>query len=289
MRPYKKGILLAAIASILLGLENVITKFAYQESNFPTILVTRGVTMVLLAAAYLVITKKSFILEKENHTSLFIITIFSTISSFLFVYALKEVSATNASLLANMQPIFVILAGFILLGRAGNLKKSGYIAISLMIIAGFLITSKSFTNILNLNLGGIGDLLIIFSVLASGTSDVLVKKHFKKLNPALIVFYIYSISSILFISIFIRYLSLSSFSWWSILIGILHVSQAVLYYQSMKLIKVAKTSAIGLLVPITAIILGFILFKETMTLVQIMGMVILFLGFYILTKREEKE
>ncbi len=177
MDAYKKGILLAAIASILVGIETIITKFAYNESDFPTILVTRGLTIVLLTAVYIIATNKSFKLERENYSTMFIVSIFSIISSFLFIYALREVPAINASLLANIQPIFVIIAGFIILGKSGNLKKSSYMAITLMVIAGVLITSKSLTNILGLNLGSIGDLLIIFSVLASGTSDVLVKKN----------------------------------------------------------------------------------------------------------------
>ncbi|MEI6058502.1 MAG: DMT family transporter [archaeon] len=287
MDTYKKGVLLAAIASILLGTENIIIKFAYQQSNFQTILITRGITMILIAAIYIIVTKKSFRLETKDRASMFIIAIFSIISSFLFIYAIKEVTATNASILSTMQPVFIILAGLILLGKSGNLKKSSYIAIIFMIIAGLVITSKSFTNIINLNIWSIGELLIILSVLASGTADVLVKKHFKKLNPVLIVFYIYTISSLIFILMFAKHLSPLSFSWWAVVIGILHISQAVLYYQSIKLIKVAKVSAIGLLVPVTAILLAFIILKEVITLVQFIGMIILFIGFYILTKRKE--
>jgi drug/metabolite transporter (DMT)-like permease len=59
------------------------------------------------------------------------------------------------------------------------------------------------------------------------------------------------------------------------------------YYESMKRIKAAQVSAMELSTPFFAALSGFLILRELVTVMQIAGMVLLFVGVCFLSKKEE--
>ena len=59
------------------------------------------------------------------------------------------------------------------------------------------------------------------------------------------------------------------------------------YYESLKRIKAAQVGALELSTPFFAAILGFLVLGELVTIMQIIGILLLFVGIYYLSKKEE--
>ena len=72
-----------------------------------------------------------------------------------------------------------------------------------------------------------------------------------------------------------------------ILIGVIVGAGTILYYEGLKRIKAAQVSALELSTPFVAALLGFLILEELVTVMQIAGMVLLFVGVCFLSKKEE--
>jgi drug/metabolite transporter (DMT)-like permease len=72
-----------------------------------------------------------------------------------------------------------------------------------------------------------------------------------------------------------------------ILVGVIVGVGTILYYESMKRIKAAQVSAMELSTPFFAALLGFLILGEGVTILQILGMVLLFIGVCLLSRKEE--
>ena len=74
---------------------------------------------------------------------------------------------------------------------------------------------------------------------------------------------------------------------YQILVGVVVGVGTILYYESMKRIKAAQVSAMELSTPFFAALLAFLVLREGVTVMQISGMVLLFVGVCFLSKKEE--
>jgi len=61
----------------------------------------------------------------------------------------------------------------------------------------------------------------------------------------------------------------------------------ILYYEGLKRIKAVQVSALELSTPFFAALLGFLILGEWVTVMQISGMILLFIGVFFLSKKEE--
>ena len=91
--------------------------------------------------------------------------------------------------------------------------------------------------------------------------------------------------------IFIVYLSLKSSlvlsNIYQILVGVIVGAGTILYYESMKRIKAAQVCSMELSTPFFAALLAFLVLREGVTVMQISGLVLLFVGVCFLSKKEE--
>jgi len=60
-----------------------------------------------------------------------------------------------------------------------------------------------------------------------------------------------------------------------------------MYYEGLKRIKAAQVSALELSTPFFAALLGFLILKELVTVMQISGIVLLVVGVFLLSRKEE--
>ncbi len=270
------------------SLEPVFAKLAYANSDFLQISAIRAIVGALTALLYVFFTgTRNLKVTSKQLSKLFYIAIAGTIfADLLYFFALTKISVLNAVLLGHMQPIFFILIGFFFL-KEDKLTRFDYAGIFIMIIAAVLVTTRTLKNLFMIKLGTAGDIYVLLATVAWATTAIVMRKYLRGLDAGVITFYRYSIASV----IFIVYLSLKSSlvlsNIYQILIGVIAGAGTILYYESMKRIKAAQVSAMELSTPFFAALLGFLILREGVTVMRILGMVLLFLGVCLLSRKEE--
>ncbi len=289
MNAKKTGILAILGASIMWSLEPVFAKLAYANSDFLQTSAIRAIVVVLTALLYVLITgrrKKLKVTKKQFSKILYIAIVGTMIGDLLYFFALRTISVLNVVLIGHMQPIFVILMGFIFL-KEDKLTRFDYIGIFTMIIAALFVTTKTPENLFIMKLGTVGDIYVLLATVAWATTAIVTRKYLRELDAGVVTFYRYLIASVIFVVYFSLVSSLVLSNIYQILIGVVVGAGTILYYESMKRIKAAQVSAMELSTPFFAALLGFLILREGVTVMQISGMVLLFVGVCFLSKKEE--
>jgi drug/metabolite transporter (DMT)-like permease len=184
-----------------------------------------------------------------------------------------------------MQPISIILIVFFFL-REDKLTKFDYLGIFTMIIAGLLVTTRTPDNLAKIKLGTIGDVYVVLATVAWATTAIAMRRYLRQIDAGVITFYRFSIAA----TAFVIYLSLTSSlalsSIYQILVGLVVGVGTILYYEGLKRIKAAQVSALGLSTPFFAALFGFLILAELVTVMQILGIGLLVVGIYLLSKKE---
>jgi drug/metabolite transporter (DMT)-like permease len=80
--------------------------------------------------------------------------------------------------------------------------------------------------------------------------------------------------------------SLQILNIYQILIGIVVGVGIIFYYEGLKRLKAMQVSSLELATPFFGSVLGFIALGERVTIMQIFGILIMFVGVYLLAKKE---
>ncbi|MHC4535192.1 MAG: DMT family transporter [Planctomycetota bacterium] len=288
MNSKKTGILAIVGASVMWSLEPILAKLAYANSDFLQTSAIRAIVVVLTALLYVLITgaRKLRISKNQFSTILYIAIAGTLIGDLLYFFALTKISVLNAVMIGHMQPIFIVLIGFFFL-KEDKLTKFDYAGIFIMIVAGVFVTTKTVENLTMIKLGTIGDIYVLMATAAWATTAIVTRKYLRGLNAGVLTFYRYLIASGVFVVYLLFKSSLAVSSIHQILIGIIVGIGTILYCESMKRIKAAQVSAMELSTPFFAALLGFLVLGEGVTVMQIAGMVLLFIGVCLLSRKEE--
>jgi drug/metabolite transporter (DMT)-like permease len=224
---------------------------------------------------------------KQQLSPLIYIAIVGTlVADFMYFFALSQVPVINAVILGHMQPIFIIVLGFFLL-KSDTLTKFDYLGISLMIIAGLLVTTRTMENLFTFKFGTLGDLIVLSATIAWATSAIVMKKYLTAMNAGVITFYRFFFPAL----VFTMYLGLTSSliitNIYQVLIGVIIGIGTILYYEGLKRLKAAQVSGLELSTPFFAAILAFLFLNEFITSMQIIGIALLFVGVYFISKKEK--
>ncbi len=288
MSSKKTGILAILGASLMWALEPVCAKLAYESSDYLQTSAIRAIVVVFTALLYVFLTgrKKLKITKNQLSKILYIAIAGTVIGDLLYFYALTKISVLNAVLIGHMQPIFIILIGFFFL-KEDKLTRFDYAGIFIMIIAAVFVTTKTPENLFMIKLGTAEDIYVLLATVAWATTAIVMRKYLRELDAGVITFYRYLIASV----IFVIYLSLKSSlvlsNIYQILVGVVVGVGTILYYESMKRIKAAQVSAMELSTPFFAAVFAFLILREHVTVMQIAGMALLFVGVCFLSKKEE--
>jgi drug/metabolite transporter (DMT)-like permease len=273
------------------AIEPIFAKLSYQlNPDFLQTSAIRAITVTLFALVFILISKNSELkLKKKDIPKIIYIAIIGTIiADLLYFYALSKIPVINAVLIGHMQPIFIIIMGYIIL-KSDRITKYDIIGIFFMIISGLFVTTKSIDNILLFKFGTYEDLIVLISTIAWASTAIIMRKYLKHLNAGLITFYRFLFASLFFIIYFIVTSNIIKINIFQIIIGIIVAIGTILYYIGLKRIKAAQVSGLELSAPFFAAILGFIILGEQLTILQIIGIILLFAGIYYISKKEEKE
>jgi drug/metabolite transporter (DMT)-like permease len=280
MNSKKAGILAILGASIMWSLEPILAKLAYANSDFLQTSAIRAIVVVLTALLYVIVTgaKKLKVSKHQFSTILYIAIAGTLIGDLLYFFALTKISVLNAVMIGHMQPVFIVLIGFFFL-KEDKLTKFDY--------AGVLVTTKTVENLSMIKLGTVGDIYVLMATGAWATTAIVTRKYLRGLNAGVVTFYRYLIASAVFIVYLLFKSSLAVSNIHQVLVGVIVGIGTILYYESMKRIKAAQVSAMELSTPFFAALLGFLILGESVTVMQISGMVLLFIGVCLLSRKEE--
>ncbi|MCD6237572.1 MAG: DMT family transporter, partial [Thermoplasmata archaeon] len=227
-----------------------------------------------------------FRISRKQFPPLLYVAIVGTVfADLMYFFALTQVPVVNAVVIGHLQPVFIVLMGYILL-RGDRLNRFDYLGVLFMILSGLLVSTKTVENFANLKFGSMGDLFVLFATVAWATTTIAARKYLRELNAGVITFYRFLVASVFFTVylVFFSYVSVSSV--YQVLVGVVVGVGTILYYEGLKRIKAAQVSAVELSTPFFAAILGFVVLGEGVTLLQIVGMFLLFVGIYYLSKKE---
>lgn len=283
----KIGVLAIICANIMWAIEPVLAKLAYKDVNVLQTSTIRAMVVALVALLYAFITNKGNLkVNRKQFGALFYIAIAGTIvADFSYLFALTKVPVVNAVLLGHLQPIFIVLICFLVF-KEEKIGKLDYLGMVIMLLASLLVTTKTPDNLLELKFGTTGDLFVLLATLAWATTAVVMRKYIKDLNAGVVAFYRYTIAGTIFViySLFRSSIQLSNI--YQILIGLVVGVGVILYYEGLKRVKAAQVSSLELSTPFFGALLGFIILGEMVTVMQISGILLIFIGVYLLARKE---
>lgn len=282
------GVFSILLASVMWAIEPVFAKLSYQTADFLQTSAIRAIFAALTGLIYIILTKKAhFKINKQQFSTLVYIAIVGVLfADLMYFFALTQVPVINAVLIGHMQPIFIILIGFLAL-KQDKLTIFDYIGILFLLLSGALVTTKTLENLLTLNLGSFGDLLVLSATIAWATTAIAMRKYLKEMHAGLITVYRFFFAALFFVIYLMVTSSISISNIYQVVIGVVAGVGTILYYEGLKRIKAAQVSGIELSTPFFAAILGFFILGETVTAMQIVGIFLLFVGIYCLSKSED--
>ncbi|RLF26036.1 MAG: hypothetical protein DRN01_05590 [Thermoplasmata archaeon] len=271
------------------AVEPVFAKLSYQNSDFLQTSGVRAVFVTLTALVYVVLSKRreKLRVNKKVLPSLIYLAVVGTVfADLLYFFALTKVPVVNAVLIGHMQPVFVILIGFFIL-KTDKLTAFDYIGVAFMITSGLLVTTKTLENLSTLRLGTSGDLMVLVATIAWATTTVTARRYLKGLDAGIITFYRFMFASIVLIIYLTLTSNLAVANYYQMLVGVVVGVGTILYYEGLKRIKAAQVSAMELTAPFFAALFGFFILGETVTVLQLIGISLLLMGIYCLSRKEE--
>ncbi len=288
MTPKQIGVLFVLVEGLLYAFEPIFAKLSYANANYFQSVGMRVLIMAMVGYGYhLIVHRKKQEVSPKQFTTITAIALFGTVfADLLYFYALTQVPVLNAVFLGHLQPIFIVLVGSTLL-REEKLNKNDFVGIVVMMVAGLLITTRTLPNLLNLQFGTWGDLLVLLVTFAWAMAAIVAKKYLKDINPGTLVFYRYSIASIVLVPVLILHSQFAFVNVYQIGLGLVAGLGIVFYYESLRRIKAAQTAALELSTPLFAAIFGFIILGENVTWIQMVAMLLVGIGVHYLSKREE--
>jgi len=221
------------------------------------------------------------LLDKRFFLSLLFIGFFgTTISNILFFYGVRLTSGINSAILLQIEPIYALFIGYILLNEKVTLRQ---IITTIIIIFGTLLVVYQGTFALNW-----GDLLVLGTPLCYQIGHFFSKRLLNQydLNPLFIAagrtlyggIFLFIISQLAGVHEFNRLKEMN-------ILGILIFYGIVIYaltyytfYESIKRINLSKASAIISAYPAVSIILAWFILREIPDFYQMSGFLTILLG-----------
>jgi len=283
------GIIAILLASIMWAVEPIFVKLSYENSDFLQTNTIRAIFALLVAFVYILIRRKTreMKLSKNEIAPMIYIALVATLfADFMYVFALSQVPVINAVIIGHLQPIFIVIFGFFIL-KSDKINYFDYIGIVLLILSGLLVTTGTIENLINLKFGTIGDLFVLSATIAWATTAIATRKYVVHLNTGVLAFYRFSIAAAFLSILLIANNRFFIANYYQVAVGIIIGIGTILYYESLTRIKAAQTSALELSTPVFAILLAYLTLTEVPTIMQFVGVGLLLLGIFFISKKEK--
>ena len=309
MTTKQKGVLAVLGASCMWAIEPICAKLAYKTSGALETSAFRAIGVTLIALVYALATNRGSLAMRRNEwpAILYLALAGTVCADLLYYYALTSVPVINAVLIAHMQPVFIVLIGFLLL-KEDKLFRSDYIGIAILILSGTLVATRTLDNLAHIRLGTPGDLIVVAATALWASTAIVMRRYLRHLNAGIITFYRFLTAGIV-LSAFATWRALElrqgsaagisqagalvsdQRTWpfpnrYQLLAGLVVGVGTLLYYEAMKRIKAAQVSALELSAPFFAAGLAYVTLGERATPMQITGILLLILGVHFISRKD---
>lgn len=275
----KKGYLLVATGAACWGTLGAISTVLFQEGLPPlTVANFRVLLTTLIIGTYLLVFRRQDLVLKGSN--LFLLAGAGLISVCLFnlayINAINMTTIVTAVILLYTAPVFVTIFSRLLFNEPITLQKSLALILTL---AGCSLVVEAY-DITNLKLNATGLLVGLGAGLTYGLYSIFGKKALNDLSPWTTVFYSFAFGA-LFISLWgqpwnhIAIFQQPKIAGFLFLLAILPTVLAyALYTTGLKHIETSKAAIVATVEPVVAVILAAVLFKESLNLWQMIGILL---------------
>jgi drug/metabolite transporter (DMT)-like permease len=281
-----RGVIAILGASIMWAIEPILAKISFESTDFWNTFATRIFFCLLVIVLFLLFTRQSIRVKRHFIPALVYVSFASTLAGdLIYIYALTRVPVVNAVILGHMQPIFVVVFGYIVL-KQDRITFFDYCGIACMIIAGVLVTTKTLSNLQTLKIGTIGDFYVLIAMVSWATTAIAARKFLRDIPAGVIAFYRFLIAGAAYFIFMVIARSIRITSVYQVVLGCVIGIGTILYYQGIQRIKAAQVSALELSTPLFSTLLAYFFLREVPTSMQITGIMLVVGGIFFLSKKE---
>jgi drug/metabolite transporter (DMT)-like permease len=241
------------------------------------------------AFVYISITKRWHeILIKPAFLPMLMVTICITFIPYLLFYTgAKLTSGLNTSMLMLSEVVFTFLFAHRLKETITFNKLLGTMAI---LLGSFCLLYRG-----NLQIN-FGDILIFFSTLTYPIGNYYAKKALRLVSPMTIIFIRSLLSGIFLLPFALLFetipsaINLFTNHWLILLVNGLLIGwfTKIIWYEGLKRIPITKAAALNMTFPLASLFVLFFIFHEQPTILQAIGILIMFIGIYFTVKISTK-
>lgn len=276
------------IANMIWGAASPIFKFALENVPPFTLAFIRFffASMIFLPTAL----NKWQDLSKRRLLEIFLVGFFGIFINITFFFlGLQKTESINAPIIASSGPVFLYILSVIFLKEKPRRKVFIGMIISLLGVL-VVVLSPIFLDGKQIVCGQIeGNVFFMMATIGSVVSTIIDKDLMKKINPYVVSFLSFFISSIMFLPFMLVELrtwnifQINAAGLVGILFGVLFSSAMAyyLYYYAMTKIPAQEVGLFTYIDPVIAVVIAIPLLKEYPTVYFFIGTILVFLGIYI--------
>ncbi len=211
----------------------------------------------------------------------------NTIYQMFFIHGLNLTTASNASIIMAMTPIFIALLSFFL--KHEKIHWAAWFGIMFSFVGFYFVITKEFGHFDFSWYRLRGDLLIFLGNIFWAIYTVLSKPLLERISPLKLASLTMAIGTVFYLPFCVKDIisinfSKVSFNAWASLLysGLFALAICyVIWYSSVKRVGNSKTAIYGNIMPILTIIFAYIFISERITLLQAGGALVILIGVYL--------
>jgi drug/metabolite transporter (DMT)-like permease len=287
-----KGLIAISMAAFLFGAAGALAKILFKADISPIDLTAiRAIVACALFALFLMITSRQALrLTRDAMPLLLASGIAFTAVNISFYLAIRKINVAAAITLEYTAPLFVLILSVLLHKRRLSWRDVSTVGVA--IIGCFLLTGTS-TSVFSLSSGVLWGLFCGFSF---GVANMIGNAcSARGITPACVTFYSFLVSALIwmpalpFLSVWQIQTDLETLS----LIGFITVVATIIPYwllmYGLRHVDALPATIVGMLDPVAAGLLAFILIGETLTGGHITGIALILLAISFLTRSQGQE
>jgi drug/metabolite transporter (DMT)-like permease len=284
-----KGVKFSLLTAVISGISIFVNKFAVKGLDSSLFVFMKNIIVAVFLFSLIMLFsqfKELKKLSKKDYGKLTLIGIFGgSIPFILFFKGLQLTSAVNASFLHKTMFIWVSLMALFFLKEKLDRK---WIIAAVFLLAGNILILK-----LNSFSFGIGEVLILIAALFWSIETIISKNALKDLSPRVVGFgrmFFGSFIVLVYIAVTgeiagIFNVTLTQISW-ILITSVFLLMYVSFWYTGLKYTEASTATAILLIGSVVTIVLSAIFLQKVISLSEVIGMILLVAGSFILARKE---
>ncbi len=290
----RREIFFIIVSAVLWGTIGIFTKFLIEENIFPLQILFFRLTLSLVFIVPILVIFRKLSKLKIPRTDLKVFLLFGLVIALfqgLTLLSIMFTTVSKAFLLINIHPVFIVILAWLFFKE--EIEPLKILSVILGISGVVLIMGLS--NIQFLSEAIAGDILAVMTSFFFASYIILAKDLRKKHEWYPTFVYPMMFALIWIIPLFLIVNSLNpqaasftmdiSMNSWLLICGIVLLPTVIaycLYFEGVKQIPATTVSLLTLLEPISAVLLAFLILKETITYNTIFGGILILLSNYLI-------